>query len=109
IRRRTEHTVERRPRRQIAQGVEPRAVELGTAVAVVAEEVSLSHDPARLARDVLLQARHLLLDRLRLLLALRRHPDIERYPHGPWPPAARPPLSTAGGVGRRDPTELVHH
>lgn len=97
----------------VAQMVEPGALELGTTIAIVTEDVLLGQTPVRLGGDIAPQARQLLLDRVGLLLSGGRDPSIERDSHGRPPEKRRagaawrrrPP--NRAGVGRRDPTAVA--
>ena len=96
----------------VAQPIQPWALELGPAIAVIAVDMLLGQMPVGLQRDILAQARHLLLNRLRVLLPGGGDPDIEgnfhddppdgamgqdpRLLHVPWP--------IAEGTGRHNPT-----
>ena len=87
VRRGDHDQVERAGGRPVAQVIETRTPQGGAAVAVIAKDVVEGHVPALLPR-VAHQAFQLLLDRLGLGLAPRRHARVERHPHG-WPPVRR--------------------
>jgi len=107
VRRGDEDQVERRSGRLVPQRVKAGPDEFSAAKPVVAEDVCLVDLPPVAGGHVAAQLRDLLLDRLRLLLPLRRHPDVERYSHRRFPPVA-PLTPSAGGVGTPDPSDLAH-
>jgi len=100
-------------RSHVAQAVEARPLQAGAAVAVVAEHAICRHAPP-LALGMGTQAVELLVSRLRLGLALRRHSGVNGYVHGGSPPVCpsedrrreRPNLgaATPGAAGRLGPT-----
>lgn len=109
VRCRHEDQVEGGVGRLIAQGIQPGAVELGPAAAVVTKDVLLRYAPARLLGDKGLQTAHLLLDGLSLLLALGRDSDVERDAHPSAPLAlVRWSQPSAGGVGTLHPIAAAH-
>jgi hypothetical protein len=80
VRRGDHDQVERAGGRTVAQAVETRTPQGGAAAAVIAEDAIGGHVPALLPR-VVRQALQLLLDRLGLRLAPRRHARVEPHPH----------------------------
>jgi hypothetical protein len=77
-------------------------------MAIISKNMLFLDDPATPLSDVGSQERHLLFDRLRLLLPLRRHSDIERCSHDSLLRLAESSLPSPGEVGTRDPTAAAH-
>ena len=96
-------------RRVIAEPVQPRPADTGTAIAVIAVDVLVIQLPAALPGRRA-QPVKLLLDALRLSLAGSRDPRIRCHSHQRPPQlsasgrAARPALPDAPAAGRPDPT-----
>ena len=108
VRSRHQHNVECCPRGLVTQGVQAWSLELRSTVAIVPENVLLPDNPLRMLRDVHAQERHLLFDRLGLLLPLRRYSDVERCPHDSLLRLAELPPPNAEEAGTRDPTVAAH-
>src|SRR5438445_8262615 len=108
VRSRHQHNVECCPRGLVTQGVQAWSLELRSTVAIVPENVLLPDNPLRMLRDVHAQERHLLFDRLGLLLPLRRYSDVERCPHDSLLRLAELPPPNAEEAGTCDPTVAAH-
>jgi hypothetical protein len=109
VRRGDQHHVKGRPRRLVAQRVQAGAVQLGAAVAVVAEDVLGGDRPSVVGGDIGPQLGDLLLDGLGLLLAVGGHAHIQRHSHRrllPALPPTSPPSATP--AGRPGPTGPAH-
>jgi hypothetical protein len=74
--RRDEYPFECGEGRVIAEPIQPGAVQLGPAIAVIAGNMCVRHMPVRVCRPILPQASNLLLNCLPLLLPVGRHTDI---------------------------------
>jgi hypothetical protein len=80
------HACHGRQRGAIAQAIKPRALQGGTAIAVIAVARLRGAMPVGVRRDVVTQTAQLLVDRLLLWLTARCDTDGERDVHG-CPPA----------------------
>ena len=80
VRRRDQHPVEDAQRHAVAQPLQAGPLQIGAAVAVIAEDVLVRHRPA-LRLGMPPQAIQLLGDAVGLGLALRRHTCVESGPH----------------------------
>ena len=117
IRGRDQNQLKRAQRRMIAQMIQARAIQRGPAITVIAVDVLLSQMPLRLSRNLDTQTAQLLFNRLRLLLATGRDPNVQGDLHGNPPEGGMvqvqhlrdSPSPNAEGTGRRNPSVVDHH
>jgi hypothetical protein len=111
IRRSHQDHVERRLGRPVAQRVQAGTVQLGAAVAVIAEDVLGGNGPplALVRRDEALELGDLLLDGLGVLLAVGGHAHVQRHSHqSPLAVLLPPAAPSAPPAGTPDPTVPAH-
>src|SRR5436309_3253312 len=105
VRRGDDHHVDLGPSHVIPQRIQTGPLQAGAAVAVVAVDVLLAQRPLRTAADKGPQQAHLLLDRLGLLLPIRRDARITRYSHPALlPDRVTQTLPRPARADRRGPT-----
>jgi hypothetical protein len=103
-------------RRMIAQMIQTGTIQRCTAIAVIAVHMFFSQVPIRRHRDLGMQPAQLLLNRLRLLLATGRDPNVQcdfhdGPPEGMMGQVQGPlnsPSPNAGVTGRRNPNGVAH-
>ena len=104
---RNQHPIQLASPRFIPQTVQARPIKCGPTIAIIAEDILIRQSPTRFPNPGS-QPFELLLARLCQCLPLRRNSNVHCYSH--WSPPAWGEKfgSIAEGVGRLDPSDVVH-